>query len=188
MVQGVSKFSPLTDRVVRGTRGTNQQRSSPSLFLQEALIVSSSGMDRDAHCWCCPCSIFSAEQGLEVCAFAVSLSGDLSFSEESWGSRLCTCCVLAYDQCSSLHWAALWCVVCFSCHAAELRRSRGGASVWSVGSSMLPWTKDPMLYITIRSLLESILLLERGFGDDVQNKTLQKQAPVVIAVANFVST
>ena len=30
------------------------------------------------------------------------------------------------------------CVVCLLCHAAELRRSPGGASVWSLGASMLP--------------------------------------------------
>ena len=33
------------------------------------------------------------------------------------------------DQCSSLHWASLWCVVRLSCHAAESERSPEGASV-----------------------------------------------------------
>ena len=42
------------------------------------------------------------------------------------------------DQCSSLRWASLWCVVRLSCHAAELRRSPRGASVWSGAVSMLP--------------------------------------------------
>ena len=43
------QFSPLTDWVIRETfRGMIQQRSSSSLFLQEAL-VSSSGMGRDVH-------------------------------------------------------------------------------------------------------------------------------------------
>ena len=41
-------------------------------------------------------------------------------------------------QYSSLHWASLWCVVRFSCHAAESGRSPEGASVWSAGVSMLP--------------------------------------------------
>ena len=38
--------------------------------------------------------------------------------------------------------------------------------------------------------LEPILLLEQGVGDDEQmfRTELQKQAPVVIAAANFVST
>ena len=45
--------------------------------------------------------------------------------------RLCS--VPAYDQCSSVHWASLWCVVRLSCHAAK---SVFGASVWSVGVSM----------------------------------------------------
>ena len=75
----------------------------------------------------------------EVCALAVSSSGDLSFWEETWRQRQ-LCSIPAYDQCSSLHWASLWCVVRLSCHAAKSGRSPEGASVWSMGVSMLPWT------------------------------------------------
>ena len=42
--------------------------------------------------------------GHEVCALAISSSGDLSVWEETWRQRW-LCGVPAYDQCSRLHWA-----------------------------------------------------------------------------------
>ena len=48
------QFSPLTDWIVRGTWRTIQQRSSSSLFLQEAL-VNSSGTGGMSTLWCCWC-------------------------------------------------------------------------------------------------------------------------------------
>ena len=88
-----------------------------------------------------------------------SLSSNMTWRFFTLGSRsLCTCSFFvwgpfllggglkakatlqrtSHDQCSSLHLAPLCCVVRLSCHAAELGRSPRGASVWSVGVSMLP--------------------------------------------------
>ena len=111
--------------------------------------------------------------GHRVCALIVSSSGDLSSWEETSRQRR-LCSVPAYDQFRSLHWASLWCLVRLSCHAAESGRSPGGASVWSVSPRCL----------------EPILLLEQGVGNDglVLRTELQKQASVVIVVANSMST
>ena len=44
------------------------------------------------------------------------------------------------SSCMPRFLASLWWVICLSCHTGELRRSPGGARIWSVGTFILLWT------------------------------------------------